>query len=129
MSWAFFTSSPKSFEHAHSFPCGLSDHCNLVATVLKNTFGKQKSNIRYYRDWEKFDNTVFQTELREALTRVGRHDYRCFEQTILSLLNLHAPIKSKKQSANHKSDETLCKAIMKKSELASKYHKTKNTED
>ena len=48
-----------------------------------------------------------------------------------SLLNLHAPLKSKKQCANHKSymTKTLCKVIMKQSELASKYHKTKNTKD
>ena len=40
-------------------------------------------------------------------------------------------MKSKKQCANHKSyvTKTLCKVIMKQSELASKYHKTKNTKD
>ena len=40
-------------------------------------------------------------------------------------------MKSKKQRANHKSymTKTLRKAIMKRSELASKYHKTKNNED
>ena len=34
----------------NSASCGLSDHHNFVVTVLKNTFGKQKSNIKYYRD-------------------------------------------------------------------------------
>ena len=122
----FITNSPKSFQHTHSFPCGLS-----VVTVLKNTFGKQKSNIRYYRDWGKFDNGSFRTKLREALRRVESHDYKSFEQTFLSLLNFHASMKSKKQRANHKSymTKTLRKAIMKQSELASKYHKTKNNED
>ena len=40
-------------------------------------------------------------------------------------------MKSKKQRANHKSYMTkaLCKAIMKRSELATKYHKTKSIED
>ena len=61
--------------NTHSFPCGLSDYHNLDVTVLKNTSGKQKSNVRYYRDWGKFDNVVFQTELKEALIRVERHDY------------------------------------------------------
>ena len=51
----------------------------FAITALKNTFGKQKSNIRYYRDWGKFDNAVFKTELREALIRVERHGYKCFE--------------------------------------------------
>ena len=40
-------------------------------------------------------------------------------------------MKRKKQHANHKSyvTKTLHKAIMKQSELASKYHKTKNTKN
>ena len=40
-------------------------------------------------------------------------------------------MKSKKQRANHKSliAKTLRKVIMKPSELASKYHKAKNTKD
>ena len=127
----FITNSPKSFQHTLSFPCGLSDHHDLVVTVLKSTFGKQKSNIRYYRDWSKFDNAVFRTKLREALRRIESHDYKSFEQTFLSLLNFYAPMKSKKQRANHKSYMTkaLRKAIMKRSELASKYQKTKNNED
>ena len=127
----FITNSPKSFQHTHSFSCGLSDHHNFVVTVLKNTFGKQKSNIKYYRDWKRFDNAVFRTELRESLGKVEVQDYQSFEQTFLSLLNLHAPIKSKKQRANHKSYMTkaLRKAIMKRSELATKYHKTKSIED
>ena len=55
----FITNSTKSFQHTHSFPCWLSDHHNLVFTVLKNTFGKQKSSIGYCRDWGKFDSAVF----------------------------------------------------------------------
>ena len=76
----------------------------------------------------KFDNVVFQTELREALKRVESHNYKGFEQTFLSLLNVRTPTKNKKQCANHESymTKTLHKAIMKQSEIASKYHKTKN---
>ena len=68
-----------------------------------------------YRDWGKFDNGVFRTKLREALGRVESHDYKSFEQTFLSLLNFHAPMKSKKQHENYKSymTKTLHKAIMK----------------
>ena len=75
----FIINSRKSFQLKHSFTCGLSNQHNLVVTVLKNTFRKPKSNIRYYGDWGKFDNAVFRTELRETLIRVERHDYKCFE--------------------------------------------------
>ena len=129
----FITNSAKSFRHTHNFSCVISDHHNFVVTVLKNTFGKQKSNIiiKYYRDWKKFDNAIFRTELRAELDKVETHNYQSFEQIFISLLDLHAPMKSKKQHANHKSYMTkvLQKAIMKRSELATKYHETKSIED
>lgn len=62
----FIANSPKRFQHTHSFPCGFSDHLNIVVTVLQNTFEKQWSNIIYYKDWEKPDNAVFQTEQRNT---------------------------------------------------------------
>ena len=80
----FITNSPSSFQQTHSFSYGFSDNHDLLVTVLKNTFGKQKFNIMYYRDCGKLDNAVFQTELREALIRVERYDYKCFEQTFTS---------------------------------------------
>ena len=46
----------------------------------------------------KFDNVVFQTELREALKRVESHNYKGFEQTFLPLLNVRTPIKNKKKT-------------------------------
>ena len=109
----FITNSPKSFQHTYSFPHGFSDHPNLIVSVLKHNFWKQKSNIRYHRDRKKLDTVAFQTKLREALIRVESHDYKCFEQTFLSLLNFHATIKSKKQRANHQSymTKTLCKTM------------------
>ena len=121
----------KAFSTRVKLPCGLSDHDNLVVTVSKNTFGKQKSNKRFYRDWGKFNDGVFGAELREALIGFEGHDCKCFEQTFISLLNLHAPMKNKKQRANHEFyiTKTLGKAIMKRSELASKYHQIKNTKN
>ena len=92
----FKSISKPSCTDTHSFSSGLSDHHNFVVTVLKNTFGKQKSNIKYYRDLKKFDNAVFRTELREELDKVENYNYQSFEQTFLSLLYLHTPMKSKK---------------------------------
>ena len=93
---------------------------------------ESKPNIRYYRDWVKSDNAVFGTELKKDLIRVEILVFKYFEQTFLSLSNLHTPMKIKKKYSNHKLYRTksLCKAIMKRSELASKYLKiTKNTKD
>ena len=86
----------------------------------------KKSNI-LQRLGGEFDNAVLRTELREALIRVESQDYKCLVQAFLSLLNFHAPMKTKKQHANHRSymTKTLRKAIMKRSEPPSEYHKTK----
>ena len=37
----FITNNAKSFQHIHTFSCGISGYRNLVVTVLKNIFEKQ----------------------------------------------------------------------------------------
>ena len=44
----FITNSPKTFQHTNSFPCGLSDHHNLVASFEK--YLCQAKNLIYYKD-------------------------------------------------------------------------------
>ena len=114
-----------------SLLCGLSDHNNLVVTVLKSTYTKQKPLIKHYRDWSKFDNTVFKLELREALSNIDSLEYENCEEKFLSLLNLHARMKQKIVCANHKPHMTkaLRKAMMKHSELETKYYKSKSEAD
>ena len=58
-------------------------------------------------------------------------DYDIFENTFLEILNLHAPFKKKFLRANHAPYKTkaLTKAIMKRSELKSKYFKNQTVYD
>ena len=43
--YLFITNSPKSFQHTQSFPCGVSDHHNVILTVLKNISLESKNLI------------------------------------------------------------------------------------
>ena len=114
-----------------SLLCGLSDHHNLVVTVLKSTDTKQKPLIKHYRDWSKFNHTVFRLELREALNNIDPLEYENFQEKFLSLLNLHAPMKQKIVRGNHKlyMTKALRKTMMNHSELETKYYKSKSDMD
>ena len=97
----YLTNNSKNFQNTLSLSFALSDHHNLVVTVLKSTYTKQKPLIKH-RDWSKFDSTVFRLELREALSNIDSLEYEKFEEKFLCLLNLHAPMKPKIVYANHK---------------------------
>ena len=58
-------------------------------------------------------------------------DYDLFENTFLGILNIHTPVKEKFLRANHAPYMTkaLRKAIMKRSELKSKYFKNQTIHD
>ena len=74
---------------------------------------------------------MFRLELREALNSIDSLEYENFEEKFFSLLNLHAPMKQKIVRANHKPymTKTLRKAMMKRSELETKYYKLKSEVD
>ena len=47
------------FKHTSTFETGLSDHHNLIYSMLKTTFKKEESKRFIYRDYENFVNTNF----------------------------------------------------------------------
>ena len=66
---------------------------------------------------------VFKRKLEDKLNQ-QINAYKHFEQIFLEILNIHAPIKKKLLRANH-----VRKAIMKRSELESKYVRNKISEN
>ena len=102
----------------------------MVITVLKQTFQRSSPNELVYRDYKNFDRLTFKRELEEKLNQ-QINEYKHFEQIFLEVLNTHAPIKRKLLIANHVPYMTkaLRKAIMKRSELESKYVKNKTNEN
>ena len=123
------TNSSSSFQNTKAISTGLSDFHKMVITVLKQTFQRSSPNELVYRDYKNFDRLTFKRELEEKLNQ-QINEYKRFKQILLEVLHTHAPIK-KLLRANHVPYMTkaLRKAIMKRSELESKYVKNKTNEN
>ena len=89
---------------------------------------KALSKEVFYRDYEHFKSEDFKKELRTKLDGLVIKNYDLFENTFL---HLHAPVEKKFLRANHAPHMTkaLREAIMKRSELKSKYFKNQTGHD
>ena len=121
----FLTNSPLSFQNTTTLSTGLSDFHKMIVTVLKTTFPKSRPKILTYRDFSKYIETDFRTDLRKNISEIRDKTYRSFEDAFLHVLNKHAPNKIKVMRANQKPYMTkqLRKAIMKRSYLKNRVYK------
>ena len=128
--YLFITNSPLSFQNTIAVINGLSDFHKMVTTVMKMSFKKHSSIERHYRDYKYFDPTKFKNNLNEKLSE-GISNYESFETTFTEVLKKHAPLKKKLFRANHAPyiTKTLRKTIMRRSQLETKYLKSKTQTD
>ena len=91
---------------------------------MKMSFKKHSPIERHYMDYKYFDRTKFKNNLNKKLSE-GVSNYESFETTFIKVLNKHALLK--KLRANHTPyfTKTLRKAIMCRSQLETKYLKSK----
>ena len=124
------TNKPKSFQNTIGVSTGISDFHKMVLTSMKTTFPKAVPKEIVYRDMKNFDKKAFKRDLKENLKKADSTNYALFEEIFENVLDKHAPKKKKLQRANHKPYVTkaMRKAIMKRSELATKY-RTRPTEE
>ena len=124
------TNKPKSFQNTIGVSTGISDFHKMVLTSMKTTFPKAVPKEIVYRDTKNFDKKAFKRDLKENLKKADSTNYALFEEIFENVLDKHAPKKKKLQRANHKPYVTkaMRKAIMKRSELATKY-RTRPTEE
>ena len=122
----FIRNSLLSFHITTSVSNGLSDFHKMVITVMKMSFKKHYPIQRHYRDYKYSDQTKLENNLNKKLSE-GISNYESFETTFLEVLNKHAPLRKKVLRANHAPyiTKTLRKAIMHRSQLVTKYLKTK----
>ena len=64
------TNSSRSFQDTCTIETGLSDIHKLVVTALKLYFPKQKPNIQTFRDYKRFQNDLFRSELDYELSKL-----------------------------------------------------------
>ena len=126
----FLTNFPSSFQNTCTVTTGLSAFHKMVITVTKMTFHKNPPKEIYYRDYKKFDQDLFREELAEKLYGCDSC-YDTFEEIFINVLNKYAPLKKKFLGANHAPymTKTLRKAIMRRSQLQTKYFKNKSQND
>ena len=124
-----------SLQYTGSFDCGLSDFHHLIYTMLKSTFVKLPPKKIVYRCYRNFCEQDFLNDLIEAMSQLENFNleikYEQFEKSFESVLDKHAPMKSKYIRGSEKShmDSGLKKAIMKRTNLLNKFRKTKSSTD
>ena len=125
----FITNSVMSFQNTTTPATGLSDFHKMIVTVCKTSFQKPKPKEIVYRNYKKFDRHIFKDELKLKLESIT--NYESFEDVFLTILNKHAPLKKNVLRFNQAPYMTkaLHKAIMRRSELESKYFKNKTNEN
>ena len=84
-----------------------------------------------YRDYKKFNEEDFRSDLEKQLSQINLLNCLNFENTYLSVLNKHAPCKQKLIRANESPfmNKHLKKSIMSRSRLRNKFLKEKTEEN
>ena len=124
------TNSPGSFFKTETLFTGLSDFYKLVISVFKATFSMSEPKEIIYRGFKKFSEETFNQELSLKLINQRVSNYSSVENIFSDTLNHHSPVKKKLLRANHGPyvTKTLRKAIMGRSNLQTKYFKTRTPE-
>ena len=83
-----------------------------------------------HRDYKNFNSESFNEDQQNILSATQINTCKQFEDTFLSVLNIHAPLKKKLLRANHRQyvTKTLRKAIMRRSKLEKIYSKKQTDE-
>ena len=97
----------------------------MVITSKKMTCQKASPKLTVYHDMKWFDKTALKSDLALKLATTDPKSYLNFENPFMNILDKHAPAKQKTLGANHKPyvSKGMRQAIMKRSELDSKYRK------
>ena len=108
------TNKKNHFMKSATFETGLSDHHKLITTILRKTISKGNSKKMFYRDYKRFDQKKFETELKLKLNSQKNLSYSTFQAMFLEILNKIAPVKVKVLRFNNNvfMTKSLRKAIM-----------------
>ena len=114
-----------------TFETGLSDHHKLITTILRNTIGKGNSKKMFYRDYKRFDQKKFETELKLKLNSQTNLSSSTFQAVFPEILNKIAPVKVKvlRFDNNAFMTKSLRKAIMLRSRLKNNFNKKRSDEN
>ena len=125
------TNKKNHFMKSATFETGLSDHHKLITTILRKTIIKGNSKKMFYRDYKRFDQNKFETELKFKLNSQTNLSYSNFQAVFLEILNKITPVKVKvlRFSNNAFMTKSLRKAIMLRSRLKNNLNKQRSDEN
>ena len=103
------------FKKSRTFIIALLDFHALTTSIMKfMLIFKGNPKIKFYRDYENFDEDLFQFGLASGLKNLSDSTYASFGELFLRAIDYHAPIKKKVLRANKNffMSKALCKVIM-----------------
>ena len=129
------TNQPRKFYGSKTFELGISDCHKMISSCLRSHVPRIKSKTIKYRSFKNFDTETFLKELGDAFQTTDfiknsvNESYENLINQLISKLDKYAPLKTKKVRGNQSRfmNKELSKAIMKRSQLKSKYLKNKNS--
>ena len=125
------TNKKNHFMKSPTFETGLSDHHKLITAILRKTISKRNSNKMFYRDYKRFYQKKFGTELKLKLNSQTNLNYSIFQAVFLEILNKIAPVKAKVLRFNNNAfmTKSLKKAIRLRSRLKNNLNKQRPDEN
>ena len=125
------TNKNRLFQNTTTIDTGISDFHKMVLSTFRCRHDPGKPKEVIYRDYKNFDKAKFRDDLKTGAIHDPCTNWDTFENNFLKVLDKHAPLKKKTIRANHAPYMTklLRKAIMKRTQLANKYHKTRTETD
>ena len=90
-----------SFTKTNSFGTGLSDHHHMIYTILKTKFEKFEPKKSIYRNFKQHYSDEFILNIFNSMSAM--RTYAAFKNTFISILDKHAPMKTKNLRGNKKS--------------------------
>ena len=122
------TNRERQFQKTTVVETGLSEFHKMTVTILKTFFRKAPPKIVSYRDYKKFSQVYFRSELHQYLTNYNIYELSNdeFVKIFMGIFDKHAPLKQKYVRANQGPFMTkeLRKAVMIRSKLRNKFNKS-----
>ena len=125
------TNRKYSFKDTQTFETGFSYFHHLIYTILKSRFTKLPPKTIRYRDYSKYSDDQFLTELSFNLAKESPDSIESFTELFDKTLDKYAPFKTVVIRGNNKPhmSKTSRKAIMRRTRLKNRSVKSRNEAD
>ena len=72
----FYTNKKTMFFNSSTVKTGISDHHNLICTMLRSTFCKGSAKFIYYRSYNNYNKGEFKNVLKQRLVHSWKYNIR-----------------------------------------------------